>query len=103
MVLATLAVTLGGTALGYYLHATSNSVLSPDRYAGLRVGQGWTEVAPLLPDRETLDPPDPLPTPSGADCRYYRSHGDVLQPLLDVYRLCLADGRLVAKEVLSPS
>jgi hypothetical protein len=106
MVLTTLAVTLGGTALGYYLYATSSSVLSPATYAGLEVGQDWTVVAPLLPGRETLEPPDPdpLPKPAGARCRYYRSHGDVLQPRFDVYRICTAaDGRLVAKDVLRSS
>ncbi|MFY1689256.1 histidine kinase [Plantactinospora sp. WMMB782] len=101
-VLATLAVTLGGAALGYYLYATSNSVLNPHRYAELRVGQDWATVLPLLPRREMLEPPepDPLPSPAGADCRYYRSHGDVLQPRLDVYRICAAHGRLVSKELL---
>ncbi|MFC6015574.1 sensor histidine kinase [Plantactinospora solaniradicis] len=105
MVLTTLAVTLGGTALGYYLYATSSSVLSPAAYAGLEVGQNWTVVAPLLPSREALEPPDPdpLPKPAGAQCRYYRSHGDVLQPRFDVYRICAADGRLVAKDVLTSS
>ncbi|MEQ4305246.1 histidine kinase [Plantactinospora sp. B6F1] len=105
MVLATFAATLGGAALGYYLYATSNSVLSPERYAALRVGQDWATAIPLLPRREMLEPPDPdpLPTPVDADCRYYRSHGDVLQPRLDVYRLCAAHGRLVAKDQLPPS
>ncbi|MDG4791219.1 histidine kinase [Micromonospora sp. WMMD1102] len=101
-VLATLAVTLGGAALGYYLYVTSNSVLNPHRYAELRVGQDWATVLPLLPRREMLEPPepDPLPSPAGADCRYYRSHGDVLQPRLDVYRICAAHGRLVSKDLL---
>lgn len=105
LVLTALAVSLGGPALGYYLHATGGSVLSPQRYAVLTVGQEWASVEPLLPRREALDrpDPDPLPTPPGAGCRYYRSHGDVLQPRVDVYRLCTADGRLVAKDVLSDS
>jgi hypothetical protein len=77
-------------------------VLSPQRYAALEVGQDWAVVTPLLPRRELLEPPDPdpVPVPAGARCRYYRSHGDVLQPRFDVYRLCVADGRLVAKDVL---
>ncbi|MDW5325633.1 sensor histidine kinase [Plantactinospora sp. KLBMP9567] len=102
MVLATFAGTLGGAALGYYLYATGNSVLSPERYAELRVGQDWATALPLLPRREMLEPPDPdpLPVPAGADCRYYRSHGDVLQPRLDVYRLCAAHGKLVSKDLL---
>ncbi|AVT36209.1 hypothetical protein C6W10_06730 [Plantactinospora sp. BB1] len=102
MVLAAFAGTLGGAALGYYLYATSNSVLSPDRYAELRVGQDWASALPLLPRREMLEPPDPDPLskPAGADCRYYRSHGDVLQPRLDVYRVCAAHGKLVAKNLL---
>ncbi|WP_422772253.1 sensor histidine kinase [Plantactinospora sp. WMMC1484] len=102
LVLTTLAMTLGGAALGYYLYATSNSVLTPGRYAELRVGQDWADVLPSLPRREMLDPPDPDPlsVPSGAECRYYRSHGEVLQPRLDVYRLCAAQGRLVTKDAL---
>ncbi|WP_460914593.1 sensor histidine kinase [Plantactinospora veratri] len=105
MVLAAFAGTLGGAALGYYLYATSNSVLSPERYADLRVGQDWAAALPLLPRREMLEPPDPDPLskPAGADCRYYRSHGDVLQPRLDVYRLCAAHGKLVAKDLLPAS
>ncbi|MEO3821501.1 histidine kinase [Plantactinospora sp. B24E8] len=105
LVLTTLAVSLGGPALGYYLYVTGGSVLSPQRYAVLVVGQEWASVEPLLPRRETLDrpDPDPLPTPPGAGCRYYRAHGDVLQPRVDVYRLCTADGRLVAKDVLPDS
>lgn len=101
-VLAALTVTLSGGGVGYYLYATSNSVLSPERYDKLRPTQPLTEIEPLLPRRELLDPPKERlpPEPAGADCRYYRSHGNVLRLQLNVYRLCFVDGRLVVKDVI---
>ncbi|MGI5212880.1 sensor histidine kinase [Plantactinospora sp. CA-290183] len=101
-VLTTLAVALGGSGLGYYLWATSNSVLPPHRYAALRLAQEEAAVEPLLPRREMLEPPDPDPlaAPAGSDCHYYRSHGDVLRAAGTVYRLCFAGGRLVAKDAI---
>jgi len=95
-----LGAVLGGTALAYYAYATASSVLAPDEYARLSVGMERAAVERVLPDREWLDAPAKDDGPGG-DCRYYRSHGDVLRARLDIYRLCFADGRLIAKDVLS--
>ncbi|WP_173056317.1 sensor histidine kinase [Phytohabitans houttuyneae] len=94
-----LGIVIGGTALAYFAHATANSVLPPDEYSRLSVGMSQADVERVLPDREWLDAPDREDGP-GDDCRYYRSHGDMLRARLDVYRLCFADGRLVAKDAL---
>jgi hypothetical protein len=95
-----LGAVLGGTAVAYYVYATTHSVLAPDRYTRLDVGMDRAAVERVLPDREWLDAPDRDDGPGG-DCRYYRSHGDVLRARLDIYRLCFADGRLIAKDALS--
>ncbi|MGN9910609.1 sensor histidine kinase [Phytohabitans sp. LJ34] len=95
-----LGAVLGGTAVAYYVYATENSVLPPDRYARLDVGMDRAAVERVLPDREWLDAPAEDDGPGG-DCLYYRSHGDVLRAQLDIYRLCFADGRLIAKDALS--
>jgi signal transduction histidine kinase len=94
-----LGAVLGGTALAYYAHATANSVLPPDEYARLDVGMDRAAVERVLPDREWLDAPAEDDGPGG-DCRYYRSDGDLLRAQLDTYRLCFADGRLIAKDTI---
>jgi signal transduction histidine kinase len=95
-----LGAVLGGTALAYYAYVTANSVLPPDEYARLDVGMDRTAVERVLPDREWLDAPAKDDGPGG-DCRYYRSHGEVLRAKLDIYRLCFADGRLIAKDTIA--
>lgn len=97
-----LGALIGGTALAYYAYATANSVLPPDEYARLAVGMAQDEVERMLPDREWLDAPEREDGP-GDDCRYYRSHGDLMRARVDIYRLCFADGRLVAKDALPSS
>jgi signal transduction histidine kinase len=95
-----LGAVLGGTALAYYAYVTANSVLPPDEYARLDVGMDRAAVERVLPDREWLDAPAKDDGPGG-DCRYYRSHGEVLRAQLDIYRLCFADGRLIAKDTIA--
>jgi signal transduction histidine kinase len=95
-----LGAVIGGTALAYYAHATANSVLPPDDFARLDIGMEQAAVERVLPDREWLDAPARDDGPGG-DCRYYRSDGDLLRARLDIYRLCFADGRLIAKDTLS--
>lgn len=95
-----LGAVIGGTALAYYAHATANSVLSPADYAALSVGMEQAAVERVLPDREWLDAPARDDGP-GDECRYYRSEGDMLRARLDIYRLCFAGGRLVAKDTIS--
>lgn len=98
---AGLLAVLASVMLGYYVYVTFNSVLSPDDFRRLAVGQPLADVAPVLPDKEALEGPlahDP-PVPAGAMCRYYRPDANLLG-LSKVHRLCFADGRLVAKDVI---
>ncbi len=77
-------------------------MLSPAAYAELRLGTPHGAVAPVLPDRAVNDPPverAPAP-PKDADCRYYRSSGELLVSV-DHFRLCFdEEGRLAAKDVI---
>ncbi|MEV5549328.1 histidine kinase [Streptomyces sp. NPDC052309] len=95
-------VVLVGAAFGWYAYTETHSVLDPGAYAQLRPGTPYDEVARVLPDRSVADPPAeraPAP-PKGADCRYYRSSGELLVSV-DHFRLCFdQEGRLVAKDVV---
>ncbi|MCO6006528.1 histidine kinase [Actinoallomurus purpureus] len=100
MVPLSTAASLAVALLAYYLYTTENSVLDPARFGRLRVGEQRSSIT--LPPVEMIDAPvdsGPAPPP-GASCRYYRSDDNPLG-VGDVYRLCFADGRLVAKDVLS--
>ncbi|MVO86766.1 ATP-binding protein [Streptomyces sp. p1417] len=99
--IATGTVLVAG-AFGWYAYIETHSVLRPADYAALRVGQPRSEVAAVLPDRSVTDPPverAPSPPPPGADCRYYRSGGQLFTSLRH-FRLCFDDGRLVDKTVI---
>ncbi|GAA4674651.1 sensor histidine kinase [Phytohabitans rumicis] len=95
---AALGAALGATAIGYYVYATTGSVLTPREYATLSVGTDRAAAERVLPRRQMLDPPSRA-EPPGSDCHYYRSHGDILRAA-DAYRLCFAGDRLVAKDVI---
>ncbi|GAB3983872.1 hypothetical protein GCM10029978_091840 [Actinoallomurus acanthiterrae] len=97
-----IAASLAIALLGYYLYTTENSVLDPARFDRLRVGQARSSID--LPAVEMIDSPvgsGPVP-PRGASCQYYRSDDNPLG-VGDVYRLCFASGRLIAKDVISPA
>ena len=87
------------TALGFGLlwWVSANSELPTETYDRLSVGDSRADVERVLP---LFDYPersvDPLPPePPGAECRFYLvTSGGGLPP---VYRLCFADGVLVAK------
>ncbi|HEU5160345.1 MAG TPA: histidine kinase [Streptosporangiaceae bacterium] len=99
---AGLIACLGAVMAGYYVYMTANSVLAPDQYQRLRIGQDRAQVEAVLPKEELLggaargDPP----IPAGATCRYYRPDANLLA-LGTVYRLCFAGDRLVAKDAIS--
>ncbi|MCX4701266.1 histidine kinase [Streptomyces sp. NBC_01373] len=87
--------------IGYYAYLSTSTTLAPKDFDGLRVGQSKAEVNRVLPENDMNDPPsEELPVPAGASCHYYRSSG-ALFVQVDVYRLCFADGRLVAKDVIT--
>lgn len=99
--IATGTVLVAG-AFTWYAYTKTHSVLRPAAYASLRVGQPQSEVAAVLPDRSVTDPPAeraPTPPPPGADCRYYRSSGELFTSLPH-FRLCFDDGKLVDKTVI---
>ncbi|MGI5529568.1 histidine kinase [Streptomyces syringium] len=89
-------------AFGWYAYIKTHSVLTPAAYAGLRVGAPYVAVEPVLPELTVTDPPAdraPVPPPPGAECRYYRSTGELFVSV-DHFRLCFRDGRLVSKHAV---
>ncbi|MFD0138887.1 sensor histidine kinase [Streptomyces sp. NPDC127159] len=87
--------------IGYYAYLSAATALDPKDFDRLRVGQSAAEVNRLLPENDMKDPPsEELPVPTEASCHYYRSSG-ALFVQVDVYRLCFADGHLVAKDVIT--
>ncbi|MER6598522.1 sensor histidine kinase [Streptomyces parvus] len=87
------------------VYQTLHSVLKPTDFEELRVGQDQAAVERSLPayeyrqGRRNVSETEP---PAGSACRYYRSTTDMFAPS-DIYRLCFADGRLVARNAFSPS
>jgi signal transduction histidine kinase len=93
---------IGSLGTGFYVYVTFNSVLEPDRFHRLAVGQDRVRVEAVLPKEELLGGPPGAepPIPRGAACRYYRPDANLLA-LGTVYRLCFANGRLVAKDAIT--
>ncbi|PRX43600.1 signal transduction histidine kinase [Prauserella shujinwangii] len=91
---------LAAVSTVYYSFNQVSSVLEPEVYARLRVGQPQDEVEALLPSQQRLShDPDAWGTPpEGADCRVYGADATLIGSSPVVYRLCFAGGRLVAKE-----
>ncbi|MFB8141621.1 sensor histidine kinase [Streptomyces parvus] len=89
-------------AAGYLAYQLATCVLHPTAYAAIHVGQERAEFADLLPLQSYPYPSDTVqsaPRPSGTDCAFYRSNGNLLDQV-DMYRLCFSGDRLVAKDVL---
>jgi signal transduction histidine kinase len=102
LVPAVLLVPLVAGWYGFYAYVSERAVLPPDRFDRLEVGQDAAEAEALLPPMEMLDPPaerGPVP-PEGADCRHYRPRSGAPGSIEAAYRVCFADGRLVAKETV---
>ncbi|MEU4606490.1 histidine kinase [Kribbella sp. NPDC023972] len=94
-----LGAAIGVVALGYYLIAGYSSILRPSEYDGLTVGQPQREVEKALPAMQMIDPPgEGFTPPAGWTCRYYRP--DAPFSINYAYRLCFADGALVAKAIV---
>jgi hypothetical protein len=94
-----LGAVVGVVALGYYLIAGYSAILRPSQYDSLTIGQPEHEVEDRLPAMEMIDPPSGRYTPpSGWTCRYYRP--DAPFSTNYAYRLCFADGVLVAKAIV---
>ncbi|WP_051173911.1 sensor histidine kinase [Amycolatopsis orientalis] len=79
------------------------SVLASGSYDRIQVGQTRAEIAPLLPGDQRIARPRVLepPVPKGAVCEYYGTERTVFNLNYEAYRLCFADGKLVAKDVIT--
>ena len=94
-----LGAVVGVVALGYYLIAGYNSILRPNEYDALELGQNLAEVERVLPSMQMVDPPNErLPEPEDWNCRFYRP--DVPFSITYAYRLCFHQGVLVAKDIV---
>ncbi|HEY3562753.1 MAG TPA: ATP-binding protein [Kribbella sp.] len=94
-----LGALVGTVALGYYLVAGYSAILRPAQYDSLTVGQSEAEVAKVLPRMQMIDAPsEGYQRPAGWTCQYYRPAAPFSSNY--VYRLCFADGALVAKAVV---
>ncbi|WP_132213973.1 sensor histidine kinase [Kribbella steppae] len=94
-----LGAVVGVVALAYYLVAGYSSILRPSKYDGLTIGQPEHEVEKALPSMQMIDPPaEGYTPPAGWTCRYYRP--DAPFSANYAYRLCFADGALVAKSIV---
>ncbi|MGW2848224.1 sensor histidine kinase [Streptomyces sp. NPDC001274] len=89
------------------VYVVSLSVLDPEVYATLQVGQEQASVERLLPGhRLPYHPPSGASTPAppsgeGVYCTYYAITAELFVDRAgDAYRLCFQDSRLVSREVL---
>jgi signal transduction histidine kinase len=85
-----------------FLYQWNSSELPGPVYDGLRIGQPRAEVAPQLPGHQRSARPvrgEPsLPPVPGVACEYYGTGRSWLDTDYAAYRLCFADGKLVAKD-----
>lgn len=103
-VLVPIAVVVVSTVatVGYFTYATMSSVLTPEEFATIHVGQSRDEVEEVLPPIEMLEPPsDRLDVPADADCLYYESEVSFFDRR-DAYRICFADSAVVSTDVIEP-
>ncbi|MFI7123588.1 histidine kinase [Amycolatopsis sp. NPDC049868] len=79
------------------------SELADGDYDRIHVGQSKAEIASLLPGAQRAARPRTVepPVPPGATCEYYGTERSVFNLNYEAYRLCFADGKLVAKDVIS--
>ncbi|MGW3179870.1 sensor histidine kinase [Kitasatospora sp. NPDC001119] len=89
------------------LYVVSLSVLDPEVYAALQMGQDQASVERLLPGhrlpyRPPSGPATPAPPPGeGVSCVYYAITAQLFVDRAgDAYRLCFQDSRLVSRDVL---
>ncbi|WP_432046900.1 sensor histidine kinase [Streptomyces asiaticus] len=79
------------------------SVLAPDDYARLRIGQDRDRIARYLPERQTGHRPTAA-EPRGTDivCEYYAMTADPFDDRSgDVYRLCFRHGTLLSADAFT--
>lgn len=96
-----LLTVLGATGLVYQ---TYSSVLAPDDFDRLKVGQTRAELGSTLPVQTLTELPRRLsqpPVPPGAQCDFHVSTADLFAVDAPLYRLCFTADRLVAKDELT--
>lgn len=95
---------LSGALAGWETLSASQAVLAPGDYARLRIGQDRSEVAGLLPQRQTRHRPlTAEPTGDGTTCEYYAMTADRFDSRSgDAYRLCFRDDVLVSRDTVTP-
>ncbi|WP_207944757.1 sensor histidine kinase [Actinomadura rubrisoli] len=93
-------VLLGAGLRAWDLMLVRATVLSPDDYARIHVGQDRAEFTGILPERQKPEHSDePSPGP-GVQCEYYAMTANPFDDRSgDAYRLCFRAGRLVSKQV----
>ncbi|UIX32313.1 sensor histidine kinase [Streptomyces sp. GQFP] len=96
-------ILLGAGLRAWDLFLVRASVLAPDAYARIHVGQDRTELAAVLPDRQTPHrPADNGSASSGMRCEYYAMTAHPFDDDSgDAYRLCFRANGLVLKQVVS--
>ncbi|MEW9528202.1 sensor histidine kinase [Microbispora sp. NPDC049125] len=94
---------LGGVLRGRQMLTASQSVLTPENYADLRIGQARSEMERYLPDQQTAHRPGAAEAEEqGMTCEYYAMTADPFDDRSgDTYRLCFRAGRLVSTDVLA--
>ncbi|ADH69642.1 sensor histidine kinase [Nocardiopsis dassonvillei] len=100
---AALGLGLAAVGLGLLSWVGVNTVLSPERYGRLTVGDDRERVEEVLPrfsypEHSVSARASEPPAPPGARCLFYLSRYE--NGLPPVYRLCFEDGVLVAKDEL---
>ncbi|MEU6293616.1 sensor histidine kinase [Streptomyces erythrochromogenes] len=97
--LCTSALLIGAVRL-WDTATARESVLPPQDYARLYVGQSRADTARYLPERQTtLRPAAPTPAPPDAACEFYVQTADPFDDRSgDIYRLCFRAGRLVSTD-----
>jgi signal transduction histidine kinase len=100
---AALGLGLAAVGLGLLSWVGVNTVLSPERYGRLSVGDDRERVEEVLPrfsypEGSVSARASEPPAPPGAQCLFYLSRYE--NGLPPVYRLCFEDGVLVAKDEL---
>ncbi|WP_233611954.1 histidine kinase [Amycolatopsis sp. WAC 01376] len=79
------------------------SVLAGGDYDKIRIGQSRAEIAAVLPGGQRIARPRVVepPVPAGATCEYYGTERTVFNLNYEAYRLCFAEGKLVAKDLIT--
>ncbi|MEU4410904.1 histidine kinase [Streptosporangium sp. NPDC023963] len=94
---------IGGVLRGRETLTAWRSVLAPEDYAGLRVGQDRSEVERYLPDEQTARRPGAAESEEqGVTCEYYAMTADPFDDRSgDAYRLCFRAGKLGSADILA--